>query len=368
MMTRHALAFAAILAAAGPAAGATLGDGLFTVSGYGGWAWGKTSANDYLHGDPASRWDNATFALAVIAQPDDRLQVAAQLFFSSRAAVASDAKVDLDWAFATWRFSDALALRVGKVRQPFGIYGEIYDVGTLRPFLSLPQGIYGPAGFMGESYEGFGVTGDLPLRGGWSIAYDAYLGEMVTPKTLVAEEVANPALLVVEAGADEAQETHGHHGGARLTVHPPVDGLSLRLTASAGSDGHRVGGVSVDYATDTWLLRSEGFYLQDGAALFAWAGYVEAARRFGKVELALRADGSFTHPAGYRGDSTVMQHRDLALGVGYWLSPQLVIRAAAHTVYGNRFAYPAADFDAVILAGTLQPRTLLFEAGAQFAF
>jgi hypothetical protein len=367
MTPRPALALAALLAAT-PAGAATLADGLFTVSGYGGWALGKTTANDYLHGSPVARWDNATFALDLIAQPEERLQVAAQVFFAPRAQAARPAPVELDWAFATWRFADTLAVRVGKVRQPFGIYGEIYDVGTLRPFLSLPQGVYGPAGFMGESYEGFGATGELPLTGGWSLGYDAYLGEMVTPVSLVVEEVANPTLLGARPGADEVQEPHGHHAGGRLALHTPVEGLTFLVTAAAGSDAHRVGGLSLDYATDQWLLRGEGFYMQDGAALFAWAGYAEGARRFGKVEVALRADASFTHPRGYRGDSSVMRHRDLAAGASYWLSPQLVVRGAVHAVEGNRFAYPASDFDQAVLAGTLQPRTLLVEVGAQFAF
>lgn len=367
MTRRLGLALAALLAAA-PAGAATLADGLFTVSGYGGWAFGKTTANDYLHGSPAGRWDNATFALDVIAQPEDRLQVAAQIFFASGAQAARPDAVELDWAFATWRFSDAFGLRFGKVRQPFGIYGEIYDVGTLRPFLSLPQGLYGPAGFMGESYQGLGATGELPLARGWSVGYDVYLGEMVTPESLVAEEVANPTLLVARAGADEVREPHELHAGGRLALHTPVEGLAILVTAAAGNDGHRAGGVSLDYATDRWLLRSEGFYMQDGAAVFAWAGYVEGSRRLGKLELALRADASFTHPRGYRGDSSVMRHRDLAAGASYWLSSQLVLRAAVHAVDGNRFAYPTERFDAAVLAGTLDPRTLLVEAGAQFAF
>jgi hypothetical protein len=43
------------------------------------------------------------------------------------------------------------------------------------------------------------------------------------------------------------------------------------------------------------------------------------------------------------------------------------VKAAYHDVYGNVFAAPAS-FDAALLAGTLEPRTRLFEAGVQFAF
>ena len=68
--------------------------------------------------------------------------------------------VELDYAFAEWFVSDALKIRMGRVKHPFGLYGEIFDVGTLRPFYLLPQSIYGPNGFTAKAYNGVGLTGN----------------------------------------------------------------------------------------------------------------------------------------------------------------------------------------------------------------
>lgn len=365
-MTRH-LTAALLLLAAGAARGAALGDGVLTVNGFGGWAYGRTSANDYLHGARDGRWDNASFALNVIAQPDERLQVAAQAFFAPPERGASQAHAMLDWAFASWRFSDAFTVRAGKVRQPFGLYGEIRDVGILRPFYSLPQGIYGDACFLGEAFDGAGATGEVALRAGWRLGYDVYGGQLAFDEDIAPEIVAHPEKLAETGGGVTVEERHPSYGGLRLALYTPVDGLSFRLTAAGSRGGHRAGGLSVEWLADPWTLRSEGFYSQDGEDVFAWAGYVELARRLGRVELAARVDTSWTHPTGYRGDSTVMQHRDMAVGVGWWFTPQLVARAALHDVYGNRFAHPDAfDGDPARLA--LDPRTILVEAGVQFAF
>jgi len=100
-----------------------------------------------------------------------------------------------------------LKLRAGKVKQPFGISAEVFDVGTRRPFFELPQAVYGPIGLVGESYKGIGFTGSFDVQGGWGLAYDLYGGgqehkEYVAPEAgrltsdvLAVPEPAVPSLL-----------------------------------------------------------------------------------------------------------------------------------------------------------------------------
>ncbi len=104
-------------------------------------------------------------------------------------------------------FSQKLKLRAGKVKQPFGISAEVFDVGTRRPFFELPQAVYGPIGLVGESYKGIGFTGSFDVQGGWGLAYDLYGGgqehkEYVAPEAgrltsdvLAVPEPAVPSLL-----------------------------------------------------------------------------------------------------------------------------------------------------------------------------
>jgi hypothetical protein len=368
---RTTLFLAAMLAALSgpaPARAYELGSGRLSLNGFGSWAAGYTNRNAYQTGTVPGQWNNADFAFDVAAQPDERLSVAAQVFFRS-GGEAGETSGRIDWAFASWRFSDAVTLRVGKVKQPFGIYGEIYDVGTLRPFLTLPAGLYGPADFVGESYLGAGLTGNFFSSSGWGLGYDVYLGELVVNEAELPKFVAHPELFQPGAAIDIEEESHGRQAGARLTLHTPVDGLSFRLTGAGRPNGPTVAGVSAEYLTDVWSIRSEVFHQHDPAEeVQAWAGYLEVARHFGRHwQLATRLDLSRTLIIGQKSDSSLLRHRDLALGLNYWFTPQLVFRVAAHAVDGNRFAY-AGDVVAATLARTLASHTALYEIGAQFAF
>jgi len=368
MRTTIAAALAALaLTAAAPAMPAELGSSKLSLNGFGSWGAGYTNRNAYQTGSVPGRWDSADFALDVTAQPDERLTVAAQVFFQGGGDGGDMGRID--WAFASWRFSDAVTLRVGKVKQPFGIYGEIYDVGTLRPFQSLPAGLYGPADFLGESYLGAGLTGSFFSAGGWGLGYDLYAGELVVNEAELPNLVAHPERFHPGDAIEVEEESHGRQVGARLTLHMPVDGLSFRLTAAGRPNGPNVAGVSTEYLTDVWSIRAEVFHQRDPAEeVHSWAGYLEAARRFGPHwQLATRLDLSRTYLIGQESDSALLRHRDLAIGVNYWFTPQLVLRAAAHAVDGNRFAY-ADDVVAATLAGTLARHTALYEVGAQFSF
>lgn len=227
---RTTLLLSAALAAA-PVPAAELGSGQLSVNGFGSWAAGYTNRNAYQTGSVPGRWDSADFALDVTAQPHERLAIAAQVFFQGGSR-GGDLSGRIDWAFASWRFSDAVTLRVGKVKQPFGIYGEIYDVGTLRPFQSLPAGLYGPADFLGESYLGAGLTGSFFSAGGWGLGYDLYAGEVVVNEAELPNLVAHPERFHPGDAIEVEEVSHGRQVGEQLTLHTPVDGLSFRLTAT----------------------------------------------------------------------------------------------------------------------------------------
>ena len=105
-------------------------------------------------------------ALSVSSQLSSKLSVVTQL-----EAVNEEGEVDLelDFAFASWKFSDQAVLKAGSVKLPFGIWTEVFDVGTVRPFLDLPQGIYGPVGTVGERYQGIGFSGQAGNR--WRVNF-----------------------------------------------------------------------------------------------------------------------------------------------------------------------------------------------------
>ncbi len=336
------------------------------VHGFGSWAYGRTDENVYLAGQPGGNYANSSFALAVASQPSDRLRVRGQFELHQEAAT----EIELDYVFAEWRFSDAARLRVGKVKQPFGISSEVADVGTLRPFLDLPQAVYGPVGLTGESYEGVGVTGSRPL-GRWAVSYDAYGGGL-----LVEEAMGPEDLLRGEPVGGATAEIAKNVLGGRLVVHTPVDGLSFGVSANRGDAADSrvrwVVGGQAEYLSGPWSIRSEYAHKEVRDDHVGDAFYLEAARRFGPHwqaaaqydRLAATLPGVETPVA-----PSLLDHEEVAVGLNYWFNAALVLKLSYHRVDGNRLAAPEAnELAAVVASGRLQKRTNLFQFGAQFSF
>jgi hypothetical protein len=361
---------AALLAA--PAGAVELADGKLTVSGFGEWGYGRTTnENAYLIGEEDGGYENAQFALALTARPQEDVVVAGQLF------AARDGTFTLDWAFAEYRFDDLLRFRIGKVKNPLGIFMEVKDVGTLRPFFTLPQSIYGPGEFAAEAYQGVGATGEWNHESGWGVAYDAYAGALEVPKAEPAEvalaiPVPTPATPWKFSDLREEEEAKGVLGG-RVTLVTPIDGLTARVSAFTGELSAEEGeakerlaviGVSAEYATERLQVRGEYFRGTEGDEETNLGGYAEVAWSFRRdLQVALRFDEAHQHVEGLRADSRFVGHHEAAVGLSYWPSPNLVFKASYHNVDGNRFAVPALSQD-----GTLDRTTHLFVAGAQFSF
>ena len=139
-----------------------------------------------------------------------------------------------------------------KVKQPFGISSEVFDVGTLRPFSELPQAVYGPVGLVGESYKGIGLTGRVDLKGHWDPTYDVYAGGQELEEYLPPEAVAEG-----EAFEDpiELERTDDMFDG-RAVLATPVSGLTIGASAYTGKEVgslRRTGfGGQAEYLAGPW--------------------------------------------------------------------------------------------------------------------
>ena len=123
------------------------------VRGFASWGFGRSDPHAYLlgTGEDHNEFQNVDFALNVSATPTDRLRISTQVFWE---VTHEGQEVELDFASAEWTFSDKARVRFGRSPFPFGVYAEIQDVGTLRPFYTLPQSVYGPTGLAAEAYDG----------------------------------------------------------------------------------------------------------------------------------------------------------------------------------------------------------------------
>lgn len=356
--------------------------------------YGRTNGNNYTVGNKAGSYQNPELGIVVTARPYDFLTFAARTEFEKTTA-------RIDWAFVELRQSDALRFRIGQVKQPFGIYGEVIDIGTLRPFFSLPESIYGPANLTADHYDGLGITGNYEFRNGWGVSYDLFGGllELESSEPFKGTDTTSrmrqgrkhimkinrlKATDDDDDGGDEGIEEKGDEieeeqvkdaFGGRLMIRTPINGLSFGFSGYRGKNqeeavNQNVYGFSFEYLTSVWNIRSEYFRANEGALERNRAGYIEAARFFGPHwQLAGRYERSYTQVSNFvRPEQlSLLEHRDLAVGVNYWFNPGLVMKFGYHRVNGNRFARPA-DLNDALLNNSLKKQTNLFEAGMQFSF
>lgn len=339
------------------------------VHGFGNWAYGRTDGNRYLSGDEGGRYDDAAFSLNVAASAGDRLRVVAQPFWEDG---PDGAELSLDFAFAEWTFSDKLKLRAGKVPLPFGISTEVFDVGTLRPFLALPQAVYGPVGIVGEGYAGVGLTGAFDFERGWGLEYDVFGGGQHLEEFFPPEAVARGE----DFDEPEKVERTRDMFGAHLVLATPFEGLSVGGSVYTGIESavsRRSGlGLQAQYETNSWSLRSEyvhqvveddikatGFY---GEAAYRLDSHWQIAAQHSRFNLELTGVPA---PAA----ASLLDHEETAVGLNYWWNYNFVFKLSFHHVDGNRLAGsdPRA-LAAAVAAGTLDPKTNLVAFGAQFSF
>jgi hypothetical protein len=355
-----------LLLAQAPASGVT-------IHGFGSWAFGKTGANVFLAGTPEGDFRHVSMALDFGAKVDEKLSIHTQIEVKENEDGSHPA---LSYAFAEYAVSDALTILVGQVKHPFGIYTEVSSVGTLRPFLDLPQGFYGPSGFAGESYKGLGISGTAAVRD-WTLDYDVYGGGTDQTRFVVPERYFRGGDLQNVAQENELQSTRNVAGG-RLVVSAPVTGLRFGASAYTGtlnepaSNRRTVFAGQIGYRSNAWTLESEVAREVQQNDERATGGYVLAAYRLTpEWQIAVQADRLRSTLAGVDPSSapSLQTHEEGAFAVSYWVSRSLVVKAEYHHVNGNRFALPhPEDLLSVIAANQLRTRTHLFQFGGQFSF
>ena len=352
------------------------------VHGFGSWNYGSTSANEYLGGTKKGSSATSQLNLNISSALSDRLSINSQVELDFNGA-NNATETSLDYVFAEWKFSDALRFRAGQVKQPFGIYTEILDVGTVRPFLKAPQAMYGLNGMIGEAYRGMGFTGTHAM-GRWSTEYDVYVGglnrfenEMPTDLYRVMNGTS-PDTLGIEA--IEGEVTDRLYGG-RLWIQTPVDGFRVGVSRYRGEtselneplstiDAHA---FSAELSLNRVTTRAEYVYQWENDNDNQTGYYLETAVRVvGNWEVAGLYNKYWADLDGPEDQAVIslLRHKETAFGINYRFSPNFVIKAAHHNVDGNRYATPNAEtlIDDLRAGTPLATTTRALIIGAQMSF
>jgi len=366
--------------------------GEVVIHGTGSWAVGNSDQYEYLQGggEGSNQWQNIDFMLNLSSHPYENLRIGAQLWYEIE---SEETEVALEVAFAEWAFSEVHHLRAGLSRVPFGIYADIFDIGTLRPFYSLPQSVYGSNGMIPEGYAGIGLWGQL--GDGWHLVYDLYVGGMKTRDMDMYMMFIDADSGAAPADGDEGGMAEMSRDrflddvvGGHIQISTPWDGLSFGLSSYVGKpraeedpgegesedpiwSDQEVYGVQLEYMSDALLLRTE-YIMADKNNGSINAFYIELAHRFLEHwQLAGRFESIELDPdLEIDADAlSLLDHEEYVIGINYWLNPGAVVKLAFHSISGNLLTHPeGGEIREVVEAGNLDNSTRLLNLGVQFSF
>ena len=130
-------------------------------------------------------------------------------------------KLEIDWAYGEYRFSDWAGVRAGKVKTPLGLFNDTQDIDALHLWSLLPQGVY-PADNRSWTlaHTGGDVFGKVGLpRGMGRVSYQGYFGR----------RVVDPNGGYLKLAADEGftvRDAVGRLYGGDLRWHTPLRGFT----------------------------------------------------------------------------------------------------------------------------------------------
>lgn len=369
------------------------------VHGFGSWNSGATN-NDNLYLGAMNRGSsrNANAGFTVAGRMDEKLSFVTQVHFD----FSGTTQASLDYVFAQYDFRDALKLRAGQVKQPFGLYTETIDVGVLRPFISAPQAVYGPTANIGEAYRGIGFTGNIRMFAGMSLDYDVYGGGLNREEyepTLDAYRVMQGRRTFPEVSDGLGSEITDQLYGGRFMVNMPVQGMRIGASGYHGNTNEQPipgrGDVqaviySFEYAASRLAFRTEALREWEGDHDRQNGWYYEGSYRlFRGWQIAALFDRASTHLKGKRpgcaapcsdrpvlGES-LLGHKEYATGLNYYFTPGFAMKLSYHHITGNRFAQPSRDdlvamlseaYEAGTTTSPLRKVTNAVLLGAQFSF
>ena len=320
----------------------------------------RTTDNNYLARSASSRGSFEFSEVGInFTQPlGDRLRAGVQLF-ARDLGPRGNYDIKADWFYLDYRWTDALGLRAGRIKLPFGLYNEINDIDSARVPILLPQSTY-PAGARDFllAQTGVEIYGRLLAGGAGALDYRAYGGTIFA-------EVTSPA-----GGPLQVQELSVPYlFGGRLLWETPIEGLraggsvqKLRLDTTILNDGtpllakipavlwiasleYAPGDLSLAAEYGRWHVSSTSSDPEDprlNTSLDSERGYLMAALRLNDWFVP-GAYYSLLFPDVRKRKGTAQQQHDAALTLRFDLDVHWLLKLEGHYLVGTADLEPALN-------------------------
>ncbi len=357
-----------------------------SIHGFGNWAAGFSDNNNiFVFATEDGEYNNYYLALNLAAQPADKLSIFTQFCWERD---KNEKKVHLDYVFAQYMLSSRLKFRVGNMKSPFGLYSEIYDVGTLRPFYLLPAGMYNSPGMFPQSYVGLGITGEFLISKNWEVSYDFVTGEIEFHEFIIETPSGfDPVTHQPIMQKENLQPIGREMAGVKISLNSPFSGLMFGFSilnfasysiknGETRQQGDEYKNVRqnlmsgfLEYQAEKITIRSEIYRINSVSKVAG--GYFEASYMLNnnwqvavdydwfenKTESVLKRIFA----------KSMVKHKNVGLSLNYWFNPNFVCKAGFYRIDGNEFARPDMVHEA-FFAGELKEKTNVMIIGTQFSF
>ena len=346
-----------------------------------------SNGNNYLGSTKNGDFHFTEAALAVSKDLNDKLHVAGQLYTFREGTLGGLSTPEIDWLYADYAWQDWMGFRVGKVKAPYGLYGDALDVPMARPYIFLPQGIY--TDYWTDAMTaitGAATYGSFPLpKKLGSIDYNVEFG--------VSNIRDHSGLLLQYADYSEIDTIHYHNAytfNTQLIWNTPAKGLRLLWSymycrnekysgpfktdaqllllpggVAEGLDGHPANytdwesawSVGAEYNWQKWTFTSEysrSMYKtwttvdgvsDDGAYSTNDSWYVGASypltskariSTYYSVDIANMYDPNGSQIAANGGYAFMGFQKDLAVTLQYKLTPWWTLKIEGHAINGTK--------------------------------
>lgn len=277
---------------------------------------------------------------------------------------ANDVKndIELDWAFYEHNFNDSTSIKIGKVQIPLGFYNEIRDVGTLLPFYRPPITVYQEAAYASETLNGFVFSNTFFPESDWNIDTDLYYGDWTSIRMhgelYFKEPVENMAGINlwlntpyhgIRIGASGSR-----YSASPLGAPPNTDPVSWKIFTLSGeaSYSHFIFRSEYAHASEN-NDKYNGYYVHIGYKATNKVT-INFQAEIGKVNLQVPIIGIFK----------IDWTKDVALGINYYFTPQLVAKFEGH--WNKGYSYDNLPLEYILFAKALKSKYFIISLAVSF--
>ena len=201
----------------------------------------KSTGNNYLAKSMRGSWEFAEVGINFGTNVSDDMRIGIQLFTRDLGELGNF-NFEFDWGFADYTWYDEISFRLGRIKMPYGLYGEYRDLDIVRPGVLMPQSVYFESlRDLLVAFNGLQIYGtiDVGSSGFGSIDYSLFGGSIMGPGS---GEKSSTALFFNNRAYEQSRSTplfrtrndsvNPWMAGASLAWATPVQGLLLKFTMS----------------------------------------------------------------------------------------------------------------------------------------